>query len=115
MFLAVAPVALWNQAGAEGLAPSSRLLVWKDAVNTFSADPVTGRGLGAGAAGVTYQNSDGTWSLLTDAHNVFLNVAAESGTIGLVALLLLIVAVLRTAFAGDTSGDLRLVRVGLGM
>jgi|SRR5687767_5939739 len=115
MFFAIAPVALWNQAGTDGFTPSSRLLVWKSAINTFIADPITGRGLGVGAASVTYQNSDGTWSLLTDAHNVFLNVAAESGVIGLAALLLLIFAILRAAFAGKNGGGLRLVRIGLGV
>lgn len=114
-FLAIAPFALQGLAEMT-FTPSSRLLVWKDALTTFFAHPITGKGLGTGAASVTYQNSDGTWSLLTDGHNTFLNVAAESGITGIVGLLFVMVAMLRTSFSQlELSNDLKLVRLGLGI
>ncbi len=124
-FLAIAPIALSVQATSPftfeipllgTFSPSSRMLVWTDAVNTFIASPVTGKGLGTGVAGVVYQNSDGGWSLLTDAHNMFLNVAAQSGIIGLMGLLTIIAAVLKTAFGDREPGrEITTVRVGLGI
>jgi O-antigen ligase len=114
-FLAIAPFALWTPGGTGAISPSPRLMVWKDAFATFVGDPLTGKGLGTGAAVVTYQNSDGTLSLLTDAHNVFLNVAAESGIFGLAALSILIVAIIRSAFVGSNDGTIKSVRFGLGI
>ena len=98
------------------ITPSSRVLVWSDALKTFSSDPITGKGLGTGAASVAYQNSDGTWSLLTDAHNTFLNVAAESGVIGLLALLGVIFVVVRSVFQTEEDDqNLKLMAVKLGI
>ncbi len=74
---------------ATQLQPSSRMLVWSDAIKTFSEDPLTGKGLGQAVSHVVYQNTDGSYSLLTDAHNVFLSVAAQCGLIGLVTILAL--------------------------
>ncbi|MCO6509788.1 MAG: O-antigen ligase family protein [Aridibacter famidurans] len=62
---------------------SARLLTWSSAASTFAAEPLTGKGVGTGAAAVRYGEQR-----LTDAHNIFLNVAAESG-IGAVAALTL--------------------------
>ncbi len=71
------------------LQPSSRMLVWSDAVKTFSEDPLTGKGLGQAVSHVVYRNTDGSHSLLTDAHNIFLSVAAQCGLVGLVTILAL--------------------------
>lgn len=66
--------------------PSSRLLVWIDSLQTFSANLLTGKGLGQNACDVAFQNTDGHLSYLTDAHNIFLSVAAQNGVFGLLAI-----------------------------
>jgi len=81
---------------SNSLHPSPRVFLWRDAVQTFLAHPLVGKGVGAPAANVLYENAEGTTSLLTDAHNVFLNVAAEAGIFGIAALLALCVYIVRT-------------------
>jgi O-antigen ligase len=109
------------------LQPSSRLLVWSDAVKTFSENPVTGKGIGQRVSGVVYQNTDGSASLLTDAHNTFLSIAAQCGTIGLFALLALAGYILResfvmaggglnkAAFSRDQASFIKTIKTGLGL
>jgi O-antigen ligase len=77
------------------LMPSSRSLVWSDALRTFVEHPLTGVGLGRPTTNVLFTNTDGTHSVLLDAHNSVLNVAAEAGVIGLAAFLALIAYLLR--------------------
>jgi len=110
-FLAIAPFSL---SLLPGLSASSRLLVWRDAINTFLADPVTGRGFGTAVANVTYQNSDGSWSLLTDAHNTFLSLAAQSGMLGLIGMIAIVIVTLRSGFA-KVEGDNFYVLRGLAI
>lgn len=69
--------------------PSSRVLVWIASFRTFADDPLTGKGLGQPACAVSFQNTDGSYSMLTDAHNIFLSVAAQSGSLGLAAIIAL--------------------------
>jgi O-antigen ligase len=96
VFFALNLIALQNGPNAPGsFEPSSRVLVWSSALRTFSDDPLTGKGLGQVVSSVVYQNTDGSFSLLTDAHNVFLSIAAQAGVIGLIALLVLMGYVLR--------------------
>lgn len=107
-FVAIAPFALQphfspGQATeapltTSALQPSARLLVWNQAIATFSSDPLTGIGVGLPVAHVVFRNTDGTLSRLTDAHNVFLSVAGQAGLFGIAGVLLLCVQVLRTAF-----------------
>jgi O-antigen ligase len=77
------------------LAPSARLLLWIEAFANFLSDPLFGRGLGADAAQLRYISPSGAVQSLTDAHNMFLNLAVQCGLPGLAAMLLLIAAVLR--------------------
>ncbi len=63
--------------------PSARVLTWSSAAETFLANPVTGRGVGTNAADVRYERQH-----LTDAHNLYLNVAAESGVPAIAFILL---------------------------
>ncbi|WP_165356528.1 O-antigen ligase [Sphingosinicella sp. BN140058] len=77
------------------LAPSVRMMTWLDAGQAFLAHPWLGLGLGMPPAHVFYIGPAGAHHLQTDAHNVFLNLAAQSGLVGLAALLLLIGAVVR--------------------
>lgn len=69
--------------------PSSRVLVWIASFRTFADDPLTGKGLGQPACAVSFENTDGSYSMLTDAHNIFLSVAAQSGSLGLAAMIAL--------------------------
>lgn len=104
-FVVIAPFALGVRSPAPyklylpivgELDPSARLLVWSEAWNTFTDAPLTGAGIGRPVASVLFQNLDGTWSMLTDAHNTFLNVAAESGLLGLFGLGAVIYAAIRS-------------------
>jgi hypothetical protein len=69
--------------------PSPRLLVWTEAANNFLANFLVGSGPGTRSASVLFQNTEGTHSRLTDAHNSFLSVATQTGSLGLAALLAL--------------------------
>ncbi|MEO8573628.1 MAG: O-antigen ligase family protein [Pyrinomonadaceae bacterium] len=107
-FLAVAPFALINQGGSSfflGLEPSSRFQVWGEAVHTFLSAPLTGNGLGTAVANVAFHNYDGTWSLLTDAHNTFLSVAAQAGFFGLAAIAAIVVVTMNLALARSTDDE----------
>ena len=68
------------------LYPSPRVLVWTDALKTFTENFFFGNGLGRPSCEVLFQNTDGNFSLLTDAHNTFINVAAQNGIFGLLAI-----------------------------
>jgi hypothetical protein len=69
------------------LAPSPRMLTWIDSAKIFIAHPLLGSGIGADAAHVSYLDPSGNLQRLTDAHNSFLNIAAQCGLAGLLALL----------------------------
>ena len=81
------------------LFPSSRLLVWSDAINTFIANFLFGNGPGSPSTSVIFQNSEGTFSYLTDAHNSFLSVAAQTGILGLTALVAVTIHLITLGFA----------------
>lgn len=98
------------------LAPSGRLMVWIDSARTFLADPLIGRGIGNESAHVLYRDPSGHLQRLTDAHNVFLNIAAQCGIVGVAALLWLIAHAVRRSLPWLLlPGDTNLVRLGLGL
>lgn len=72
------------------LAPAARLLAWIDAMRNFLAAPLLGHGIGMDAVSVLYIFPDSSGGLMTDAHNAYLNIAAQCGLIGLAAMLALI-------------------------
>jgi hypothetical protein len=88
------------------LAPSGRMLTWIDSARTFLDRPLFGAGIGSDAAHVRYLDPSGNLQELTDAHNSFLNIAAQCGVVGLAAL----VAV--TLYAVQRLRPLRLERSG---
>jgi hypothetical protein len=105
-FLVIAPFELSLPAGSSflgGLTPSSRFLVWRDTFQTIVSRPLTGNGIGTAVAGVAYQNSDGTWSMLTDAHNSFLSVLGQTGILGLAAITAIVVVTMKAG--SKRSGD----------
>ncbi|HLM01299.1 MAG TPA: O-antigen ligase family protein [Pyrinomonadaceae bacterium] len=80
------------------IAPSGRIMTWMDSWKTFAENPLVGRGVGQDACDVRYLDLTGTLQTLTDAHNVFLNVAAQMGVFGLLAIILIIFYVARKTF-----------------
>ena len=80
------------------LYPSPRFLVWTNALQTFTENFFVGNGLGRPSCAVLFQNTDGNFSLLTDAHNTFLNVAAQNGIFGLLAITAITFYFLRQTF-----------------
>jgi O-antigen ligase len=86
-----------NIAGLE-IDPTQRLLAWQQAAQTFVENPIIGRGTGRPAAYVIFKAPSGQMQLLTDAHQSWLNIAAQAGIIGLGAFLWLSVALLLRAF-----------------
>jgi len=89
------------------LFPSSRLLVWSDAIKIFFANFFFGNGPGSASASVVFQNSEGTFSYLTDAHNSFLSVATQTGIIGLAAFVALTVYLIKLGFKQPRDEPLR--------
>jgi putative inorganic carbon (hco3(-)) transporter len=87
--------------------PSPRVAVWQQAVATITQNPLTGNGLGLPVVNVAYRNAEGTGSLLTDAHNVFLNVAAESGLPGIAAIIAICIFVIAPVFRENRSWTVR--------
>jgi O-antigen ligase len=106
-----APYSIALPAMGTQIQPSPRILIWTEALRTFVDNFWTGAGIGAHAANVLFQNTDGTNSRLLDAHNIFLNIAAQTGIAGLIAVLALCVAVLRISIARTFS----FVLYGLGV
>ena len=100
------------------LAPAGRLIIWIDAARNFLEAPLLGRGIGSDAVMVRYQDPSGNLQELTDAHNMFLNVAVQCGLVGLAALLALIGHILRRTvplrLPNNVAGVFR-IAIGLGL
>lgn len=88
----------WNIPIVGTVYPSPRTLVWTESLKTFVADPIFGKGLNQPVCAVPFQNTDGSYSLLTDAHNIYLSVAAQNGTLGLLAMPAICIFMLRLGF-----------------
>ena len=80
------------------VAPAVRMMTWMDSGERFLTYPLLGLGIGADAANVRYIDPSGVTHRLTDAHNVFLNFAAQCGLIGLAAMVMLILHVTKIAW-----------------
>ena len=68
---------------------SVRVLVWENALSRVGENPFFGRGVGTQAAEVRYRTVAGYDQVLQDAHNAWLNVLGEAGTVGLMAFAVL--------------------------
>jgi O-antigen ligase len=75
------------------LAPSVRLLAWTQAIQNTLASPILGHGIGIDAVDVDYEASGCGLHCVVDAHNAYLNVAAQCGLVGLAALVAIVVFV----------------------
>ncbi|MCY7376647.1 MAG: O-antigen ligase family protein [Pyrinomonadaceae bacterium] len=85
--------------------PSPRVMIWQASLQTFRENLFFGRGVGQDSCQVVFQNTDGGFSTLTDAHNVFLSVASQAGCFGLLAIVLIIFYLLKQNLAADFSRD----------
>lgn len=85
--------------------PSSRLMVWTESLKTFEANFFFGNGLNQPSCSVLFQNTDGNFSLLTDAHNTYLSVASQNGIVGLLAIVALCGFLLRTGLKQSSESD----------
>lgn len=95
------------------VAPSVRLWAWIDAVHTFLASPLLGQGIGADAVTVPYEVRDCSEGCITDAHNTFLNFAAQTGIVGLAALLTIIWFVAKRVRGAPARSDANVMVFGL--
>ena len=78
--------------------PSARVLIWQESLQTFWNNFYSGVGLGQDVCRVVFQNTEGTTSILTDAHNYLINVAAQNGIFGLLAIIAVTFFIIRLAF-----------------
>jgi len=72
------------------LESSVRVLVWQNSVNKSLENPFFGKGTGAPVALFRYKTLAGTNHLLTDGHNIWLNIFGQAGVFGLIALFCLV-------------------------
>lgn len=90
--------------------PSPRLLIWQESAQTFLNNFIFGRGVGQDSCNILFQNTDGSFTTLTDAHNLFLSVASQEGIFGLAAIALIIFYLVKknssAFFAADKSSIL---------
>lgn len=96
------------------LAPAVRLMAWIEAAGSIRDHLLFGVGIGADPIVVDYVAPSGDRHVLTDAHNVYLNVAMHHGLVGLAALIALIVVVAR-AMRPLRLTDANAIRLGLGV
>lgn len=74
---------------------SHRFHTWLSAAATWSRHQILGRGLGLPVASVHYVTPTGHAEHLTDAHNLWLSIAAQMGTVGLLAMVILAVSLMK--------------------
>lgn len=68
--------------------PSPRVLTWTSSLETLKKYPIVGRGIGLDAGYVIYNSPNGQ-QVLGDAHQLWLNIAAQQGLIGLAIIIFL--------------------------
>lgn len=96
--------------------PSVRVLVWESAIRTVADHPILGRGVGIDPASVHYETISGDRQYLRDAHNIALNVAGQSGLLGLAVFTMMVFYLVRMirdhAGSNDTFYALALAFIG---
>ena len=96
--------------------PAIRVLAWKTATETFLEDPWVGKGLNMSVANAVYQDASGRTQVLTDAHNTWLNVAAQAGIPGLIGIIAITVHFWRKTFPIDfDESEAAIIKNGLGV
>ena len=96
--------------------PAARALIWQQAIDTIAQNPVLGSGLNAEAASLNYITLSVEPHYLTDAHNIFLSVAVQTGFVGLAAFTLLIYFLLKCFLPFESfENSQSIVKIGLGI
>ncbi len=67
--------------------PSHRTVAWQTSFKTFLENPLLGRGIGMPVAYSKYIDPSGRGQILTDAHNTYISLLAESGFLGFAAFM----------------------------
>ena len=86
-------------------APSVRWLIWQDAWRTWQQSPWLGIGLDQGVVGIGFTAPSGDEQWLTDAHNVWLNLAGQAGLFAVLAMAAICVLLLRHRWAPAVPGN----------
>ena len=96
--------------------PSIRVLAWTSALQNFAQHPLLGVGVGVDTAAAHYLDASGNWQTLRDAHQIWLNVAAQSGLIGLAAFLGLTIFLFKQAFRPHSAQpEIKLIGAAMGI
>jgi len=96
------------------LAPAGRFLTWSAGLREFLRHPWFGHGIGVEPVLVRYLDLSGELQELTDSHDIFLNIAAQTGIVGLAGLAVLIGYAARLTFSSGGGGS-RTTRLVLGL
>ena len=97
------------------IAPSARWMLWSASLAEFARHPLIGHGIGIDATFIRYLDPSGNLQIQTDAHNVFLNIAAQSGLIGLVGLAALLAYAFHLTRPWRFDNRLAIVRIAIGL
>lgn len=93
----------------------SREWIWRDSLSIFRAHPILGAGLGSfETVYPQYGHSDGT-TVVPQAHNDYLQILADAGIFGGVALLTFLALFFQALFKSLRIKDSRLKSVALGV
>lgn len=96
--------------------PSERLLAWQGTLEAFWKEPVFGHGLGIDVINIRSIIASGNVHTVSDAHQLWLSVAGQSGILGLAAILILTAAVFRKTLPWTLSIEtLPVLRVCFGL
>ncbi len=96
------------------LDPSARVLAWQTSLPTIIENPVFGRGLGMPVADVRYESPTG-FQHLTDAHQMWLNIAGQAGLFGFSALCVICIFFSRQTFPFNFADSKAVLRTALGL
>lgn len=91
------------------------MLVWQSSLQTWKENPIVGKGVGLDVANVKYLSPSGGLQTLGDAHQMWLNVAGQTGVIGFLALCWLCVFLIRRANVFSFANSKPVLQTALGI
>lgn len=94
---------------------SARVSLWHGAWQTFVAHPLAGVGLAQNSVAYHYLDPQGRQQFLTDAHNMYLNLAAQAGLPALLAIVLTSTDLMRRTWRSGAGGAALPFAFGLGL
>jgi O-antigen ligase len=108
-------ISLVSPANLSSIEPSPRVLTWYSTLQTLLVNPIFGRGLGLPVAHVFYLDASGNNQLLTDAHQLWLNVAGQQGFLGLFAIIFFTLFFLKEILAWFKEPTSTKLKIDLGL